>query len=327
MALPSSGTISISQIASEFSDTAPHSMSEFYRGGGKVPNSPTNTSIPTSGQIAVGNFYGAQNRVGLPLTISGNTQNYDLWSNVSGNPGYSAGSTDITLTINPGVFVGSTSTGSYALSIPGSFTSGDTVTVVNNGTVIGMAGNGGIGGGNPPWPENASGGSNGGNAVYVNFATTITNNGTLAGGGGGGGGGGRGAGTKPRPPKQGGPTVVIYGGGGGGGGAGYNAGSGATGGQNTTANGAPGSSGSPTGGGGGGAGTTDNPSYGGPGGPGGSGGGQGANGNSGSPGNGGPGFAPDFIRGGAGGGTRGYYLVGNPYVTYPATGTRLGQVS
>ena len=28
-----------------------------------------------------------------------------------------------------------------------------------------------------------------------------------------------------------------------------------------------------------------------------------------------------------GGGTRGYYLVGNSNVTYPATGTRLGQVS
>lgn len=318
MALPSSGTLSISQIASEFSDTAPHSMSEFYRGGGLVPDSPSNTAVPTSGQIAIGNFYGAQNRVGLPLTITGNTQNYNLYTTASANPVYSAGSTDITLTINPGVYVGSTSTGSYALSIPGSFNPGDTVTVVNNGTVIGMAGNGGSGGPGG-FPGIGSAGSNAGNAVYVNFPTIITNNGTLAGGGGGGGGGRGWEYVAPPQPKQ--PSQITpLGGGGGGGGAGYNAGSGGAGGPATSGNqtpypGSPGSSGSFTSGGNGGAGGSF-PN--GSGGPGGSGGGQGANGSSG----GSTPFGP-----GSGGGTRGFYLVGNPYVTYPATGTRLGQVS
>ena len=37
MALQASGQISFSQLATEFSDTAPHSMSEFYKGGSKVP--------------------------------------------------------------------------------------------------------------------------------------------------------------------------------------------------------------------------------------------------------------------------------------------------
>ena len=36
MALPASGTISLSDIATEFGGTAPHSMSEYYRGGSLV---------------------------------------------------------------------------------------------------------------------------------------------------------------------------------------------------------------------------------------------------------------------------------------------------
>ena len=315
MALPSSGTISISQIASEFSDTAPHSMSEFYRGGGLVPNSPSNTAVPTSGQIAIGNFYGAQNRIGLPLTITGNTQNYNLYTAVSANPGYSAGSTDITLTINPGVAVGSNSTGSYALSIPGSFNPGDTVTVVNNGTIIGRGGNGGNGGAAPN--GGGGGGGTGGNAVYVSFPTVMTNNGTLAGGGGGGGGSSAYVySTYPGNPKNP-PTYTYISGNGGGGGAGYNGGSGGAKGPGNP--GGAGGAGTLTSGGSGGA---MGPGWAAPGG---SGGGQGANGNAGTSGPFGINTTPNGSTGS--GGTRGFYLVGNPYVTYPATGTRLGQVS
>ena len=133
MAIPSSGEIKISEIATEFGDTAPNQMSEYYRGGGLVPNTPANAAVPTSGQIAVANFYGAQNRSSVPLTISANTQNYNVYTQASASPSYVAGATDITLTIQPGVLVGSSSTGTYALNIPSDFTAGDTVTVVNNG--------------------------------------------------------------------------------------------------------------------------------------------------------------------------------------------------
>lgn len=311
MALPSSGTLSISDIASEFGDTAPNSMSEFYRGGGLVPDSATNSSVPTSGAIAIGNFYGAANRVAVPLTISANTQNYDVYTQASASPLYVAGTSDVTLTINPGILVGSSSTGTYALSIPGSFNPGDTVTVVNDGVVLGRGGNGGNGGSAPSGGGGA--GATGGNAVYVNFPTVITNNGTLAGGGGGGGGGGRGRVYTPAPPK-GTASVTWYGGGGGGGGAGYPGGSGGSGGSSPSGYpGVPGSSGSTTGGGAGGNGP-------GPAGSGGSGGGRGANGNA-----GGAGTSPT-VPGGAGG-TRGYYLVGNSLVTFPATGTLQGRVS
>lgn len=298
MAVPSSGELKLSDIAAEFSDSAPHQMSEFYRGGGKVPNAPANAGIPTSGQIGISQFYGAQNRIPLPLSITSSTQNYDVYTQASASPLYSAGATDVTLTISPGVNVGSTSTGTYALSVPGSFTTGDTITIVNNGTVIGRGGTGGKGGeGSPSYgPKNGVPGGAGGNAVYVNYPTTITNNGTLAGAGGGGGGG----------YAFGGGNELA--GGGGGGGAGYTGGSGGAGGRGAL------------GGGSGGTGTLTSGGSGGRGGgggafPGGAGGGQGAAGSGGS---GGP-YGPPGA-----GGSAGNYIVGSPLVTWPATGTRLG---
>lgn len=50
MALAASGQLKVSEIATEFSDTAPHQLSEFYGAA---------TGIPASGQIALNNFYGA----------------------------------------------------------------------------------------------------------------------------------------------------------------------------------------------------------------------------------------------------------------------------
>jgi hypothetical protein len=50
MALQTSGQISLSNIATEFEDSAPHSMSEFYDAA---------SGIPASGQISISDFYGA----------------------------------------------------------------------------------------------------------------------------------------------------------------------------------------------------------------------------------------------------------------------------
>ena len=41
MTLQSSGAISLANLASEYTDTQPNSLSEFYRNGGKVPSSIT----------------------------------------------------------------------------------------------------------------------------------------------------------------------------------------------------------------------------------------------------------------------------------------------
>jgi len=293
MAIPGPGpAISIQTIVDEFGGTAPHSLNEYYRGGGLVPDIPANTTIPTSGTIAIGSFYGANSRAVITLTIASNTYNYDVYTNRT--PGYVAGITDLIVTVNPGVAVGSTSTGTYAMLVPSAFNPGDTVTIVNNGTVIGMGGGGGLGAG-PSGSPVGSPGAGGGNAVYVNRPTVITNNGTLAGGGGGGGGG--------SGSPSGGKRRTLVQGGGGGGGAGFDGGAGGAG---VPTAGSPGTL--PAGGAGGAGGA----------GPGGPGGGQGAAGTAGTPG--------AFGAGGTGGGA-GHYIVGNPFVTYPATGTRLGSVA
>lgn len=294
MAIPGPGTaISINTIATEFGGTVPHSLSEYYRGGGLVPNTPTNAAIPTSGQIAIGDFYGASARTSISLVISGNTYNYDVYSNRG--PTYTAGTSDITVTVNPGVTVGSTSTPTYAMLVPSAFSPTDTVTIVNNGVIQGMGGAGGRGAqaASPSNPLPSLAGSVGGSAIFVNRPTTITNNGVVAGGGGGGGGGNRG-----------GPNKSSRSGGGGGGGAGFNGGAGGAGGLPGGGAGSPGTS---PAGGSGGAGVA------GVGFPGGAGGGRGATGSA----------APQ----GSGGGGAGNYIVGNPFVTWPATGTRQGGVA
>jgi len=288
MPLPSSGPITIQQIATEFGGTAPHSLNEYYRGGALVANTPANANIPASGAIALSNFYGAsKSRVTVNIVISTNTQNYDVY--VNRGPNYVAGNTDVILTINSGVFLGATTTGVYALVVSSSFNAGDTVSIINNGTILGRGGNGGAGS-----TGAGGGGGGGGNTMQISRATSITNNGVIASGGGGGGGGGGGQ-------TGSGKFITSFQGGGGGGGAGYLSGGG--GGPN-------GGAGSTTAGGAGGGGGTNAGS-------GGVGGGRGSNGASGTGGN---------VGGGGGGGLAGFYVVGNSNVTWVATGTRIGRV-
>lgn len=59
MALPVSGPLKISDIVTEFGGSVPDSLTEYYRGGLYVPNTPTNAGVPASGTIRIGNFYGA----------------------------------------------------------------------------------------------------------------------------------------------------------------------------------------------------------------------------------------------------------------------------
>lgn len=297
-------------IATEFGGTVPHSLSEYYRGGGLVPNTPGNAAIPTSGQIAMGNFYGSANRTAIALTIAANSYNYDVYTNRG--PTYVAGSSDITVTVNPGVTVGSTSTPTYAMLVPSAFNPGDTITIVNNGLIQAMGGTGGNGGAGPS--GGGGPGTVGGSAIYVNRPTTITNNGTVAGGGGGGGGGGGSTGSYPTPKGSG---AVPIGGGGGGGGAGTNGGTAGSGGGGS-GSGNPGSAGtSPAGGAGGSATTVATPAGPRTGAAGGAGGGRGAAGTAGT----------NSTGAGGAAGAAGNYIVGNPFVTWPATGTRQGGVA
>ena len=319
MAIPGPGTpIDLTDIATEFGDSAPHTVSEFYRGGGKVPDSAGNSAIPTSGSIALGNFYGSANIVALALTIASNTNNYDLYTVVSADPSYSAGSTAITLTVNPGVTVGSTSTGTYALSVPSGFNPADSVNIVNNGTIVGRGGNGGSGGSYNS--DNAQAGGAGGHALYINRPVSITNSGTLAGAGGGGGGSGGAALQTGSWPKSGAGIFDPYSGNSGGGGAGSPAGSGAPGYPQSVA-GKAGSPGTATAGGAGGPRNTAGANYTGAGG---NGGARGAAGATAEPYGG---STSNPRQPSKAGGASGRYITGNSYATWVATGTRLGGAS
>lgn len=62
MALPSSGSLSMSQIQGEFGGSNPISLSEYYAGGAYVPAGTSGTygAVPSSGAISIRNFYGTQ---------------------------------------------------------------------------------------------------------------------------------------------------------------------------------------------------------------------------------------------------------------------------
>jgi len=82
MALQSSGQISLKNIADEFGDTAPHSLSEFYG---------ADSNIPSSGAIDISNFYGASDLPDIQLvdTITYSTNSYGI-NNVGYPVNYSA---------------------------------------------------------------------------------------------------------------------------------------------------------------------------------------------------------------------------------------------
>ena len=63
MAVTGSAPISITDISDEFGGDFPDSLTEYYRGGGLVPDTAANASVPTSGAISLTQFYGATNTV------------------------------------------------------------------------------------------------------------------------------------------------------------------------------------------------------------------------------------------------------------------------
>ena len=286
MPVKSSGQLSFTEIVAEFADTAPHSMSEFYRGGVKVPTN--NTNIPTSGAISFSNFYNAVNRV--TSTIAYTTNQQQITVNPTTSLGYVAGITDVVIQVNSGVYVWSDSTSVPALTINGGLSAGDTLTLVNNGFIMGKGGTGGR--------ASLTAGTSGGPAMSILTSLRITNNSFIGGGGGGGtfgGGGGAGGGdggisftedfnTRGRggSPGNSGTNAGAFSGGGGGrimpgvggppssgGGIGGGAGGGAGGGGGVGTGGSGGSAGNPgnqgsgnsRGGGGGGWGAAGGPGF------------------------------------------------------------------
>lgn len=67
MTIKASGTLWASEIRDEFSGGNPFYISDYYRGGPRVPNVSTNNAIPTSGIVYWSNYYSAS---AATLTLS-----------------------------------------------------------------------------------------------------------------------------------------------------------------------------------------------------------------------------------------------------------------
>lgn len=279
MTLPASGAISFNAINVELGVAGATQASlgqTSYR----------NLSGVASGQISMSNFYGKANQFAFSIA-GGNNVNLRT---AAVNAGWNQASQVVaTITAN----VGSTSTGTAAMTIAGSFPGGLAVVINSGVSISGRGGNGGNG-------NNV--GAAGGLALSVSSAVTVTNNGVVAGGGGGGGGGYN----TGFVCGESGSFVTTSGGGGGGGGAGNAGGSGGTNAWNNA---------SPTGG----AGTLTN------GGAGGASLGTGA-GNSGGAG-GGRGAAGSAAAVGRAGGAAGACTSGNLNITWAVTGSRFGALN
>lgn len=206
MTLPASGAISFNAINVELGQPGATSASlnqASYR----------TLSGVASGQISLSNFYGKSSRASIAYTFSSPVADASL--NVASIGGYVAGVSDITVTVGSGVYLYATSTGSYGLNLSGG-TTGDTITLVNNGYIMGQGGTGGN--------YQLTNGTPGGPALNLSWPTTInnTNGSAYIGGGGGGGtngqgpGGGGGAGGGPGG-SSGRTNFPSYGGGAGGG--------------------------------------------------------------------------------------------------------------
>jgi hypothetical protein len=267
----------------------------------------TLAGVPSGAIIMPTNFYGKSNA--FTYTMTSNTLNGNLRTLVVA-AGWNQ-STNVSATINSGVYAYSNSTGTSGLVINGSWPGG--VTLNNAGLIIGMGGAGGGGGssnayGCPGYVNPGCPGCAGGLALLVQSPVSVNNTGTIGGGGGGGGGGG-----------------AIFtsntnnsGGGGGGGRTGLTnsaaGGRGGTGNCGCTLNsdGNPGGAGTSSGAGGGGNGPVGNA--------GGSGGGWGANGAAGV-------RALPFGQPGGPGGAGGAATSGSAsFITWIATGTRNGTI-
>lgn len=206
-ALPSSGAISFNDVNLQLTRTATASLS--------LNDSAVRSLFgQLTGAVDMNTGHGKSAVVpgAIAITLTADVYDYNIKTAVGAS--YVSGSTHVTLTINSGVVVGSSSLATYALYTGQGWSAGDTITIINNGYIAGRGGDGGIGGfsGHSGHSGTPGTGTAGGPAVAMGWPITLDNtNGYIYSGGGGGGGG---FGGNPS------------GGGGGGGGAGRVAGGG-----------------------------------------------------------------------------------------------------
>lgn len=226
-------------------------------------------------------------------TISSNTTNYNIRTAAIAAGWNQNLALKASVTIAPGVIVGSTSTSTAAFDTGNSYPPGSLLALsIGSGAYI--VGAGGVGGAGAPAGGNAPGyaGGAGGPAIIAAYPLSIANSGVVAGGGGGGGGGAQTISCNE--------SCSYYGGYGGGGGAGRNAGAGGATGSGMAFG--AGANGSLSGGGAGFKGPSTDPGWGGNG------------GSLGQPGNSGTSGISSARSSGGSGGAAGAALVGKSFV-------------
>ena len=184
--LQANGQISLSQIGSEFGDSPPYSMSEYFA---------VDAGVPSSGNpINLAAFFSKGNAFTISITTHQLQLNLHTWLLANGWDGTRL----VKVTIESGIYIWSDNTSVPALDMGGTYPNG--LTIINNGFIIGKGGNGGS------MVQATAGGAYtvtyptvGGPAINLTGPLTINNtNGYIGGGGGGGagfeGGGGAGGG-------------------------------------------------------------------------------------------------------------------------------------
>ncbi len=193
MTLQANGTITIDDLSNEFKRmrNTRSSLSEFYRNGGRVPNAPQNTRIPTSGSISLNHFYSAQNEIQIvpPYDSRGIIFDFNLLSEFRRLYGEPPGAVNVRLINTSGGSMLASGLG-YCCDL-GAFPAGSQIIFENFGWIHGMGGFGGA----PGQPGGGGGHAIfAGHAVYASCSVQIFNSGNIWAGGGGGGGGGNGGG-------------------------------------------------------------------------------------------------------------------------------------
>jgi hypothetical protein len=135
--------------------------------------------VPSGAITMPTNFYGKSSSFVFNQTISSDTTNYNLKSAAIAAGWNQTKPLVATVTINGGVYVYSTSTGTYAFDTGSTFPAGTSLNLINNGVILGRGGDGGNGGVN----QNGQGGAGGagGPAFIARYAINVTNNGTIGG--------------------------------------------------------------------------------------------------------------------------------------------------
>jgi len=161
MAVPSSGPISLTDIQAEFGGPgSPISLGSYYKNGLYVTSTSDAPNVPTSGPIALSDFYGARKLSLYTFTYTGNGT-FVLSSSF-------AGGLIVNAMLGGGGGGGAGDGGRFGYSgYPGGFLTGGTIPANPGDTVRIYTG----GGGGPGGAGSSGGGGTGGQSASVNWST------------------------------------------------------------------------------------------------------------------------------------------------------------